>query len=384
MLERTEALSSIRTGLRRSQVVLLLGPRQCGKTTLARSILSQHHSNYFDLESPADLARLSQPMTALAGLRGTVVIDEVQRLPELFPVLRVLADRKPLPARFLVLGSASAQMLRQSSESLAGRVEIVELGSFTLAECGAEALDKRWLRGGFARSFLARTAADSVAWRESFLSTLIERDLPFYDSRLHAPTVRKMWTMFAHYHGQTMNYASIASSLGVQSATVRHHLDLLTGLLVIRQLQPWFGNVAKRQIKSPRLYVRDTGVLHSLLGIDSAKALLSNPRCGASWEGLVIEEILSRTPHTDAYWWSTHQGAEIDLVLFHKGRRYGVEVKRADAPGITPSMRIAHETLGLTRISVIAPTERSYSLSKDVRVVAIDELVCDPEIVLQR
>jgi len=382
MHDRADAVARIRKGLRRSQVVLLLGPRQCGKTTLARSIVSQHHSNYFDLESPADLARLSQPMTALASLRGTVVIDEVQRLPELFPTLRVLADRKPLPARFLVLGSASAQMLRQSSESLAGRVEIVELGSFTIVESGVGAVEKRWLRGGFPRSFLARTAADSIAWRDSFIATLIERDLPFYDARLPAPTAHKMWTMFAHYHGQTTNHAAIATSMGVQIATVRHHLDLLSGLLIVRQLQPWFENIAKRQVKSPRLYVRDTGVLHSLLGIDSAKALLSNPRCGASWEGLIIEEILSRTMHTEAYWWSTHQGAEIDLVLFHKGKRYGVEVKRTDAPSITPSIRIAQETLGLTRVSVVTPGDRSYDLSKHVRVIAINDLVRDPAIVL--
>jgi predicted AAA+ superfamily ATPase len=382
MLDRPDALSRVKTALRRSQVVLVLGPRQSGKTTLARGFVKPDSPNYFDLESPSDAARLAEPMTALEKLKGTVVIDEIQRRPELFPALRVLADRKPLPARFLVLGSAAPELLRQSSESLAGRVERVELGPFTLAECGAAKLETRWLRGGFPRSFLARSAADSAAWREDFLSALIERDLPAYDTRLAPAMLRRLWTMFAHHHGQTANLSQIAAGLGIATATVRHHLDLLTGLFVARALSPWFENVGKRQVKSPRLYFRDSGLLHTLLGIDSMKALLSNPRCGASWEGLVIEEILARTPHQDAYWWSTHQGAEIDLILFNRGKRYGVEVKRADAPAVTPSMRIAKETLGLARISVVTPSEKSYDLAKDMRVVAIDDLVADPRCVI--
>ena len=382
MLDRSDALSRVTTALRRSQVVLVLGPRQSGKTTLARGFVKSDSPNYFDLESPSDAARLAEPMTALGKLRGTVVIDEIQRRPELFPALRVLADRKPLPARFLVLGSAAPELLRQSSESLAGRVERVEFGPFTLAECGAAKLEARWLRGGFPRSFLARSAADSAAWREDFLSALIERDLAAYDTRLAPAMLRRLWTMFAHHHGQTANLSQIAAGLGIASATVRRHLDLLTGLFVARTLQPWFENVGKRQVKSPRLYFRDTGLLHTLLGIGTLKDLLSNPRCGASWEGLVIEEILGRTPHQDAYWWSTHQGAEIDLVLFHRGKRYGVEVKRADAPGITPSMRSAKDALGLARISVVTPGERTYDLAKDVRVVAIGDLVADPSIVV--
>ena len=382
MLDRSDALSRVTTALRRSQVALVLGPRQSGKTTLARGFVKPDSPNYFDLESPSDAARLAEPMTALGKLRGTVVIDEIQRRPELFPALRVLADRKPLPARFLVLGSAAPELLRQSSESLAGRVERVEFGPFTLAECGAAKLEARWLRGGFPRSFLARSAADSAAWREDFLSALIERDLAAYDTRLAPAMLRRLWTMFAHHHGQTANISQIAAGLGIASATVRRHLDLLTGLFVARTLQPWFENVGKRQVKSPRLYFRDTGLLHTLLGIGTLKDLLSNPRCGASWEGLVIEEILARTPHQDAYWWSTHQGAEIDLVLFHRGKRYGVEVKRADAPGITPSMRSAKDALGLARISVVTPGERTYDLAKDVRVVAIGDLVADPSIVV--
>jgi predicted AAA+ superfamily ATPase len=381
MLDRPDALSRVTTALRRAQVVLVLGPRQSGKTTLARGFVKPDSPNYFDLESPSDAARLAEPMTALGKLKGTVVIDEIQRSPELFPALRVLADRKPLPARFLVLGSAAPELLRQSSESLAGRVERVELGPFTLAECGAAKMESRWLRGGFPRSFLARSAADSAAWREDFLSALIERDLPAYDTRLAPAMLRRLWTMFAHHHGQTANLSQIAAGLGIATATVRHHLDLLTGLFVARALSPWFENVGKRQVKSPRLYFRDSGLLHTLLGIDSMKALLSNPRCGASWEGLVIEEILARTPHQDAYWWSTHQGAEIDLVLFSRGKRFGVEIKRADAPVVTPSMRIAKETLGLARISVVTPGAKSYDLAKDMRVVAIDDLIADPRCV---
>lgn len=382
MLERRDAHNRIARALRRSRAVLLLGPRQCGKTTLAREFVPAGSANYFDLESPSDAVRLSEPMVALKPLRGTVVIDEVQRHPELFPVLRVLADRTPGPARFLLLGSASPDLLRQSSESLAGRIELVELSAFSLGETGLAALDRRWLRGGFPRSFLARSSADSLAWRQSFISTLIERDLPFLEARLPSNLVRRAWTMFAHLHGQVVNASDVAASLGVQASTVRRHLDLLTGLLVARQLQPWFESLGKRQVKSPRLYFRDTGVLHTLLGIDSMKGLLGHPRCGASWEGLVIEEILARTPHSDAYWWSTHQGAELDLLLFHRGRRYGVEIKRADAPRVTASMRIAMESLRLERISVIAPTDRGYPLAPGIVVVSPEEFVSRPGMVV--
>ncbi len=383
MLPRLDVTSKVTAALRRAPVVLLLGPRQCGKTTLARTLVDQRSVSYFDLESPDDLSRMSEPMTALSPLRGLCVIDEVQRLPDLFPVLRVLADRTPCAARFLVLGSASPAMLRQSSESLAGRVEIVELGPLTLGECGGARLDTRWLRGGYPRAVLARSTRDASAWMANFITTLIERDLPSLDSRLASGLIRRMWTMFAHYHGQTVSYSSIASSLGIPASTVRHHLDLMSGLLVIRQLKPWFENLGKRQVKSPRLYFRDTGMLHSLLGIDSPKSLLSNPRCGASWETLVIEELLARVPHSDAYWWSTHQGAEIDLVLFQKGRRFGVEIKRADAAAVTPSIRIAKETLGLSQVTIVNTGEKSYPLARGIKVVAIRDLIRDPSCILK-
>jgi len=383
MIRRPDALGSIRSSLRRAPITLLLGPRQCGKTTLARMVLPASATNYFDLESPSDLARLQEPMAALAPLRGTIVIDEVQRRPDLFPVLRVLADRRPRRSRFLILGSASPEMLRQSSESLAGRIEVVELGTLTMQECGIGTVARRWLRGGFPRSFLARSMQDSIAWRSSFLAALIERDLPFYQSRLPSPTVWRLWTMLAHHHGQVVNHAAVSSSLGISVPTLRNHMDFLEGLLITRQLQPWFENIGKRQVKSPRIYFRDSGLAHSLLGIDSERSLLSNPRCGASWEGLAVEEILARAPHTDAYWWSTHQGAELDLLLFRGDRRYGVEVKRTDAPSITPSIRIALKTLDLRRLTVVAPVERSYHLSKEVHVLSMEDLVRDPGTVVR-
>ncbi|MFM1881769.1 MAG: hypothetical protein RJA05_178 [Planctomycetota bacterium] len=381
MIPRDEAQAAIQRALRRSPIALLLGPRQCGKTTLAREFVHPGSERYFDLESPSDLARLDEPMTALAGLRGTVVIDEVQRRPDLFPMLRVLADRRPTKARFLVLGSASPQMLRQSAESLAGRVELVQLGPLGLAECGADRLERRWLRGGFPRSFLAKSLADSQAWRRDFIATIIERDLRAYDSRLAAPLAQRLWTMLAHHHGQVINLASVAGALGIAVATLRHHIDLLEGLLVIRQLQPWHENIAKRQVKSPRLYIRDTGILHSLLGLDSTKDLLGSPACGPSWESLAIEEILARVPHTTAAWWSTHQGAEIDLVLMNRGKRWGIEIKRTDAPRITPSMRSALEALRLDGISVVSPIERGFRLAPTIKVVSMHDLIADPAIV---
>lgn len=384
MLHRDEARAAIARALRRSPVALLLGPRQCGKTTLARSLVAVGSEHYFDLESPADLARLAEPMTALGNLRGTVVIDEVQRRPDLFPVLRVLADRRPLKTRFLVLGSASPQMLRQSSESLAGRVELIELGPLMLEECGLAKLEQRWLRGGFPRSFLARSNADSSAWRRDFIATIIERDLRSYDSRLPSPLAHRLWTMLAHHHGQVINLSSLAGSLGITVPTLRHHIDLLAGLMVIRLLQPWHENLAKRQVKSPRVYLRDTGLLHSLLGIETVKQMLGSPVCGPSWESLAIEEVLGRVPHAEAAWWSTHQGAEVDLMLLAKGKRWGVEIKRTDAPRITPSMRSAIESLDLAGITVVSPVDRSFRLSPEIKVVAMRDLISDPASVIRR
>ena len=374
MIERPALLSQIQTALQRSRAVVLCGPRQCGKTTLARELLAPDSVNYFDLEDPASLARLDEPMTALHPLRGLVVIDEVQRRPELFPVLRVLLDRKAAPARFLVLGSASGDLLRQSSESLAGRVEYVTLGGFSLPELGAAAESRLWLRGGFLLSYLAGNEADSVAWRRDFIRTLLERDLPQWGVRVAATALRRFWTMLAHYHGQTWNAAEPARALGVSEPTVRHYLDLLTDALMVRQLPPWHANLGKRQVKAPKIYVRDSGLLHQLLGIDGERALLSHPKVGASWEGFVIEQALATQTHDEAFFWATHQGAEIDLILRRGDRLFGIECKRADAPRLTTSLRTATADLGLERIAVLYPGQRRYALSDSVEAVPLAAL----------
>ncbi|MEX0830717.1 MAG: ATP-binding protein [Nitrospirales bacterium] len=374
MIQRLTILSTLKAAIQGSRVVVLSGPRQCGKTTLARELLSEESINYFDLEDPASLARLDEPMTALRSLKGLVVVDEVQRRPDLFPVLRVLADRKGTPSRFLILGSASGDLLRQSSESLAGRMEYVTIGGFTLSELSASAEPQLWRRGGFPLSYLAKTEADSLAWRKSFVRTLLERDFPQWGVRVPATALQRFWTMLAHYHGQVWNAAEPARALGVSESTTRRYLDLLTDALMIRQLQPWHANLGKRQVKAPKVYVRDTGLLHHLLGIDKAKALVSHPKLGASWEGFVIEQILLMEPHDDAYFWATHQGAEIDLILRRGNRLLGVECKRADAPRLTPSIRIALEDLGLERIAVIYPGNKRFPLSDNVEAIPLDEL----------
>ena len=356
---------------------MLSGPRQCGKTTLAREMLSEESINYFDLEDPASLARLDEPMTALQALEELVVIDEVQRRPNLFPVLRVLADRKSPPARFLILGSASGDLLRQSSESLAGRAEHIRLGGFSLRELGAEAADKLWRRGGFPLSYLARSETDSIAWRKAFVQTLLERDLPQWGVHVLAIALQRFWTMLAHYHGQTWNAAEPARALGVSQTATRHYLDLLTDAFMIRQLQPWHANLKKRQVKAPKIYIRDSGLLHHLLGIDTQKSLLSHPKLGASWEGFAIEQILATEPYDEAYFWATHQGAEIDLILRQGDRLFGVEFKRADAPRITPSIRIALTDLSLERVSVIYPGSKRFPLSDFVEAVPLAQLSAD-------
>jgi hypothetical protein len=374
MITRPQELGRVRRALKRSRVVALIGPRQCGKTTLARQIVPPDSPNYFDLEDPTSLARLAEPMTSLSALRGVVVIDEVQRRPDLFPVLRVLADRKPLRSRFLILGSASPALLRQSSESLAGRAETIPLSGFSLAEVGARQQNRHWLRGGFPRAFLARSNADSLAWRRQFIQTFVERDLPQLGINIPAQAMLRFWTMVAHYHGNIWSAAEPARSLGISEPTVRRYLDALTGLFMVRQLQPWHENLGKRQVKSPKIYVRDSGLLHQLLGIRTDKELLSHPKCGASWEGYAVEEALKHFQPDEAYFWATHQGAELDLLLFKDGRRLGVEIKRMDAPTLTPSMRIALENLRLDRLVILYPGSTRYALAKRVEVLPLATL----------
>ncbi|MEZ4219890.1 MAG: ATP-binding protein [Polyangiaceae bacterium] len=375
MLRRKALESSLNRALTRSRVVMLVGPRQSGKTTLARGVADPNSINYFDLEDPVSLARLAEPMTALGPLRGLVVIDEVQRRPDLFPVLRVLADRNGARARFLVLGSASGDLLRQTSESLAGRVERVEVPGFRLEEVGQDKAQALWRRGGFPRSYLARAERDSIAWRKDFVLSLLERDLPQWGVRVPSAALHRFWVMLAHYHGQTWNAAEPARSLGVTEPTTRRYLDLLTDAFMIRQLRPWHANIAKRQVKAPKVYVRDSGVLHSLLGIGTQKQLLTHPKLGASWEGFVLEQVLTTVPHDEAHFWATHQGAELDLLLRQGKELLGIECKRADAPTLTRSMRSALETLGLTRLYVVYPGSKRYSLSSRVEVVSLPELL---------
>lgn len=371
MILRTSTHNTITTALERSRIVAILGPRQCGKTTLARQFVPTDSVAYFDLEDPLSLARLDEPMTALRDLTGLVVIDEVQRRPDLFTILRVLADRTPLPARFLILGSVAPDLLRQSSESLAGRMETVPISGFTIADVGIAAHEKHWLRGGFPLSFLATSDSNSAAWRKSFIQTLLERDIPSFGLGTPAPTLYRFWTMLSHYHGQVWNAAEPARSLGIGETSVRRYLDLLEGVYMVRQLQPWHENLKKRQVKSPKVYIRDSGLLHQLLGIRTFPELLSHPKCGASWEGYVIEEIIGSVQPDEVYFWATHAGAELDLLLFKDGRRIGVEIKRADAPRMTPSMRTALEDLKLDRLVVVYPGERRYALAERVEVVPL-------------
>jgi predicted AAA+ superfamily ATPase len=374
MITRSALASAIRRALRDGRVVTLVGPRQTGKTTLARAIVPSDSSNYFDLEHARDLARLDEPFAALEGLTGTVVIDEIHRRPELFPTLRVLADRRPLRAKFLVLGSASPVLLRQSSESLAGRIEVIEITGFTLGELGAGALERQWHRGGFPRSYLASSEDKSWRWRTQFLRTFLERDVPELGVGIPAPTLLRFWTMVAHYHGQIWNNAEPARSLGVSEPTVRRYLDTLAGLFMVRQLAPWHENLAKRQVRSPKVYVRDSGLLHQLLGIRREADLLRHPKFGASWEGYVVEQLLRALQPDEAYFWATHGGAELDLLMFHRGRRYGVEIKRADAPRVTPSMQVAMRDLSLERLAVVYPGPQRYTLAPRIVAVPAHEL----------
>ena len=369
----------LESALRRNPVVVLIGARQCGKTTLARQFVAADSPNYFDLEDPLSLARLDEPMTALGTLSGLVVIDEVQRRPDLFPILRVLADRDGNPVKFLVLGSAGPELLRQSSESLAGRIEYLELTGLQAAEFGAEHMATLWLRGGFPRSLLADSDRDSLIWRKSYVQTFVERDLPQFGAGLTAPTIHRLVLMLAHYHAQIVNVRAIATALGISETTVRRYLDLLEQLFLIRQLRPWHENLRKRQVKRPKLYFRDSGLFHHLIGAGSMDELLTDPRLGASWEGFVLEKMLAEARPDQAYFWGTHAGAELDLLLFVKGRRIGVEIKRADAPRRTQSMTAALRDLSLDALCVVYPGNLRYEIGERITAIPAKEFFGDSE-----
>lgn len=362
--------------LKSNRGVVLLGPRQCGKTTLARIFSkSADQSAYYDLENPTDLARLSDPMLALELREGLVVLDEIQRRPDLMPVLRVLLDREPLPARFLLLGSASPDIIRGTSESLAGRVAFIDMHGFDLAEIGAGSMRKLWLRGGFPLSFAALSDEDSFQWRNDFIRTFLERDLPAFGHNPAPDTMRRFLTMLAHYHGQTWNGSEIARSLQVSHTTVRHYLEIMSGAYLVRQLVPWFENVGKRIVKSPKVYIRDSGILHALLNLDSFHGLEGHPKLGASWEGFALENMLSVLNYRHAYFWATQSGAELDLFYIKDMTRLGIEFKYSSAPVITRSMRIASEDLKLDHIYIVYPGAEQYALSKSITAISLLELM---------
>jgi predicted AAA+ superfamily ATPase len=374
-IQRPSYRQEIETALSRNPVVAVIGPRQCGKTTMARGFVSPNSANYFDLEDPAALAVMENPMITLAPLRGLVVIDEAQRNPGIFPILRVLADRADVPARFLILGSASPDLSRQASESLAGRVEVVEMSGFSLAEVGATAERTLWLRGGFPRSFLAENEEASDRWRREFVRTFLERDLAMLGFRLSPQLMHRVWTMLSHYHGQVWNASEVAGSLGVSPNTARSYLDTLAQTFMIRELQPWHENIGKRQVKSPKIYFRDSGLFHRLQGIASWEAMQTHPKLGASWEGFALEETLKAFAPDEAYFWAVHSGSELDLLMFHGNKRIGVEFKRADAPKMTRSMGIALQDLKLDELLVIYPGMRTYALEEKVRVLPLTEIL---------
>ncbi len=379
MLDRSELLLSVQKALGRSRAVVLSGPRQSGKSTIAQAFLGRDSPNYFDLENPLHEQRLAQPQVTLSELVGLVVIDEVQRRPGLFPLLRVLLDRSNAPGQFLLLGSASPALLRQAGESLLGRAETVEVGGFNLQEvCGGASLPyskgiaaRLWLRGGFPRSYLAHTDEDSLAWRVNAISDHVRVDLPQFGVNVEASAMLRFWTMLAHYHGQIWSSAPPARSMGVSEPTVRRYLDTLTQTLMIRQLQPWHENLGKRQVKSPKIYFRDSGLLHALMGVRTLPELLTHPYSGASWEGFALEQVLRLAQPDQAYFWATHQGAELDLLMFRGQQRIGVEFKRADAPKVTPSMRIAMHDLKLDALYVVYPGEHRFRLADGIEAVPL-------------
>ena len=380
MIERSSHKRAVERLLRANPVVALLGARQVGKTTLAKEIAEgRRNATFFDLERAADVARLADPELALGPLRGLVVLDEIQRRPDLFPSLRVLADRPRTPARFLVLGSASRDLLRQTSETLAGRIAYYELPGLSLAEVGSESLDRLWLRGGFPRSYTARGHGASAQWRDDFVRTFVERDAAQLGVDIPAATLERFWSMLAHYHGQLWNASELGRAFGVSHHVVRRYLEALEATFLVRALKPWSANLKKRQVKSPRVYIRDSGILHHFLDTPTLKELERHPKVGASWEGFIVESLIQHlgADSRDVYFWRTHQGAEIDLVVRTGARLRAFEIKRTVAPTVTPSMRSALGDLGLARIDVVHAGAETFALAPKITAVAARWLLED-------
>jgi hypothetical protein len=374
MLNRPYYLDRLKASIRRSPVTALLGPRQCGKTTLARQLAQDQTATFFDLESLPDQRRLQNPEMVLGALAGLIVLDEIQIMPDLFRVLRVLVDRPENKARFLILGSASPVLIKSISETLAGRVEFIELSGFDLSETGVKKWESLWLRGSFPRSFLAETESDSLVWREGFIRTFLERDIPQLGINIPPAALRRFWTMLAHYHGQTWNAAELSRSMGLSDKTVRSYLDILTGAFMVRQLQPWYENIGKRQVKAPKIYFRDTGLLHSLLDIPDKSSLFGNPKSGASWEGFALEQILQVVRPSQAWYWGVHGRAELDFLFTSKGKRYGVEIKFSEAPAVTTSMRTAIDDLSLKQLWIVYPGKHAQEIDKKISLLPITEI----------
>ena len=366
MIDRPGHMDRISTALGRSPITAILGPRQCGKTTLARMFQRERGAEYFDLESQPALQRLQNPELALGSMEGTVILDETQRMPALFSALRVLVDRPENAARFLILGSASPDLVKNVSQSLAGRVEFIELAGFDLLETGADSWESLWLHGGFPRSFLAGSDDDSLAWREGFIRTFLERDIPQLGISIPAAAMRRFWTMLAHLHGRIWNASDLARSMGVTDKTVRSYLDILTGTFMVQQLQPWYENMGKRQVKSPKIYLTDSGILHALLNIVDARGLYGDPRVGASWEGFALGQFMQLVRPSQAYFWATYSGAELGLLVLHGGHRQGVEFKFSEAPKATRSMQVAVKDLALRHLWIVYPGQHRYPVDERI------------------
>ena len=377
MFSRPELLNSILSALENERSVALLGARQVGKTSIAREVARQRGGVYLDLESPDTLLGLSDPLRALGAMaqeHALIVLDEVQRLPELFAVLRVLIDRSPRNGQFLLLGSASPTLLRQSSESLAGRMQLIEMAGFSLAETGGDSLYRLWLRGEYPRSFLAGSDGASFTWRGNYMANVVNRDMPQFGLGLPATTLFRLWRMLAHYHGQVFNSSELARALGLSDTSVRRYLDVLTDMYLVRQLQPWYANLGKRQIKAPKLYLRDSGLWHWLMDIPSLTSLLTNPKLGASWEGFALEQVLRHAQPQEAYFWATHGGAELDLLMLRANQRVGVQFKFADAPKITKSMRVAIDDLKLDALYIVYPGEQRFALESGIELIPLSTI----------
>ena len=378
MIKRLKYLELLKTAVRRSPITAVLGPRQTGKTTLAQMFAENKPATFFDLESLPDQRRLQNPEFVLGNLEDLVILDEIQLMPELFGTLRVLVDRPGQKARFIILGSAAPEIIRDASETLAGRIEFVDLNGFDLAEIGSSYWESLWIRGGFPRSYLAEDEANSFSWREGFIRTFLERDVPQLGIQIPATAMRRFWTMLAHYHAQTWNASELSRAMGVSDKTVRSYLDVLTGAFMVRQLQPWYENISKRQVRAPKVYLRDSGLLHSLLNIQDRHTLLGHPKVGASWEGYVIGQVLQILRPSETYFWAVHNSAELDLLLFHKGKRYGMEVKFNEAPEITRSMQTAVHDLDLSHLWIVYPGIDAYQVEKKISVLPLQRV---PELV---